>query len=533
MQLSAFVVLVCVATAAMALTPPLDPYGMVGQPFQKIGQPGPYSQVSTRYVSNAVSDETGAVNDPRGFNMLGVIFGQLIDHDVILSQAGGEGAGDSWPIEVATDDPVYGKVNMTKIGFERLGRESTNGITPHVDASSVYGSTQDRLDMIRQAGTPYLRTDQHRLPPVSGHVDMPVEGVPHENMFFCGDVRCSEHAFLVTLHTVWIREHNHQVRRITQESHDEPPTVDEIFERARLIVSAELQHVVYDKWLVALIGQERVDAIKQAVRHEADGDKQLADVFAILFRFHSMVSNETAADLEQFGLKGLGSAFFLPGVVRKARGNLGPFIRSLYTTLARKNDPMMVPDLRNFLFAGQPGRGPIGHDLAALNGQRGRDQGVPGYNALREALGLERKETFEDVVGGPGPLADAFKTVYASPDECDLWFCAVAEPLVSDSSLGETQTRFVTKEFQELYESDIHYWEHSDLLSDADKDYVRARSFSAILCDNTGVCDVAKDNAFLGTSDKSASSTGTAALIAVLAVVGAVLLCAIVGQFAL
>jgi len=192
---------------------------------------------------------------------------------------------------------------------------------------------------------------------------------------------------------------------------------------------------------------------------------------------------------------------------------------------------MLVDDLRNFLFAGQPGHGPIGHDLAARNGQRGRDQGVPSYNAAREALGLERKETFEDVVGGPGPLAEAFESVYNSPDECDLWFCAVAEPLVQGSSLGETQTLFVAKEFQELYQSDIYFWEHSDLLSADDKDYVRNRVFSDILCDNTGVCDVSRDNAFLGTSTKSAGSTGTAALIGGLIAIGAILFCAIASRF--
>ncbi|MBB19838.1 MAG: hypothetical protein CMP20_10315 [Rickettsiales bacterium] len=529
MHPSTFVIVVMVATAATALSPPLDPYGMVGQPLEKIGSPGPYSQVSTRDVSNAVSDETTVEFDPRRFNMLGVLFGQLIDHDVILSVAGGEGAGDSWPIEVATDDPTYSKVGMTQIGFDRLGRSSVNGITPHIDASSVYGSTQERLDLIRQPGTPYLRTDQHRLPPVSGQTSEHVEGSPHQNMFFCGDVRCSEHAFLVTMHAIWIREHNHQARRISLQS----STPDETFERARRIVMAEFQHVVYDEWLVALIGRERVNALKAVSQHEADGDKQVSVLFGTLFRFHSLVSNETAADLEQFGLKGLGSAFFKPGVVRKAKGNLAPFVRSIYTTIARKNDPMMVPDLRNFLFAGQPERGPIGHDLAALNGQRGRDQGVPGYNAAREALGLERKETFEDVVGGPGPLAEAFKSVYDSPDECDLWFCAVSEPLVSGSSLGETQTLFVAKEFKELYESDIHYWEHSDLLNDDDKAYVRNRGFSAILCDTTGVCDVSKDNAFLGTSSKSNDSTGSGALIAGLTAIGAVLLFAIAGRFAL
>lgn len=528
MKASCFFVLVILAAFASALTPPLDPFDKVGT-YQVRIDPGndtlrQYADVSARVVSNAVGIEKTVINDPRSFNFLGIIFGQLIDHDVVLT--GGDD-GSSWPILVPNDDPVFSSVGITELPFTRKGRHATNLITPHVDGSLVYGSTQQVLDLLRQQGTPFLRTDENRLPPAVGNSGGPTAGSPASNMFLCGDERCSEQVFLTVLHTVWIREHNHQARRLMQMGYSDDP--DELFEKARQIVIAEIQHITYGEWLTALIGSARnCDAWAQG-QYADDGDAQINALFsAALYRLHSLISNQTAKELEQYGVKGLASAFFRPSILRSADGNIGPFVRSMYNTLSRRNDPMMVPDLRSFLFAGQPDVTPIGHDLLALNVQRGRDMGVPTYNHLRRALGLEPKATWADITSDVS-LQQALASVYASPEECDAWVCSSAEPLVVDSSMGETQTFVIREQFCELHNTDSFYWDRAGYLSDAEKDYVRGRTFSSVLCDNAGVCDISHDNAFLGTSSKTNSPTSTAALVGGAVAIGIVLLFAFTG----
>lgn len=38
-------------------------------------------------------------------------------------------------------------------------------------------------------------------------------------------------------------------------------------------------------------------------------------------------------------------------------------------------------------------------DLVALNIQRGRDHGIPGYNKMREVCGMKRAKSWTDLQG--------------------------------------------------------------------------------------------------------------------------------------
>jgi peroxidase len=69
---------------------------------------------------------------------------------------------------------------------------------------------------------------------------------------FAGDVRVTENQLLTSMHTIWMREHN---RVAAQLEAFNPQWDDEtLFQEARRIVIAELQHIVYNEHLRIFLG---------------------------------------------------------------------------------------------------------------------------------------------------------------------------------------------------------------------------------------------------------------------------------------
>jgi len=80
-----------------------------------------------------------------------------------------------------------------------------------------------------------------------------------------------------------------------------------------------------------------------------------------------------------FGSIHLRDAFFHPEILVE-QGGIAPFFRGMAIQKHQFVDPLIMDDLRNFLF-GPPGYG--GLDLLSINIQRARERGVTDYNTIR------------------------------------------------------------------------------------------------------------------------------------------------------
>lgn len=71
--------------------------------------------------------------------------------------------------------------------------------------------------------------------------------------YFIGEVRVNEQLILTTMHIIWAREHNRIANQLSKiNSHWDDETV---FQEARRIVIAEIQHITYNEFLPTLLGK--------------------------------------------------------------------------------------------------------------------------------------------------------------------------------------------------------------------------------------------------------------------------------------
>ena len=130
-----------------------------------------------------------------------------------------------------------------------------------------------------------------------------------------------------------------------------------------------------------------------------------------------------------------------------------PIFRGLASQACQKIDVHLVEDVRSFLF-GHPAAG--GFDLAALNIQRGRDHGLPSYNAVRKAIGLKKLSSFSQVSSDVS-VQERLARAYSSVDDIDLWVGGLAEDAIANSHLGMTFSTIIAEQFSALRDGD-RYW---------------------------------------------------------------------------
>ncbi len=465
--------------------------GKVGRPLLSLGASGatfdPNRQPSPRAISNAVAAQRDRLARLDEYDRSEFVWawGQFLDHELDLVEPD---HGEPAAIPVPLDDPTV-EFRGTSIAFSRSKRTSgeiRNRQTAYVDASNVYGVDDRRASALR-GGRGRLRTSggpDGDLPPKNDGAEPfqnAGDGDP-ERFFLAGDVRANEHPVLTSLHALFVREHN----RLCDVIDARQPGLDdeELYQRARKVVGAQMQAITYYEFLPALLGPDAMPAyngFKPAV------DPGISNLFAAAcYRLgHSMVREDVALNVADRRLP-LEHVFFTPELVDRL--GIEPFLSRLAHRRMAHVDTTLVDGLREFLFR----RDTIAMlDLASLNIQRGRDHELPDYNGCRAVFGLPPVSDFTSLTDDAA-LAARLDGVYGGRiDELDPWVGALAESPRPGRYVGDLLLAALVDQFTRLRDGDFYWFENDPELS----------AFDRIAIGNTRLADVVRRNTGLDVPD--------------------------------
>ena len=125
----------------------------------------------------------------------------------------------------------------------------------------------------------------------------------------------------------------------------------------------------------------------------------------------------------------------------------------------------------------------------AINMERGREHGVPGYNKFREWCGVGKAASFDDfanTIGNNGRVA--LEKAYKSVDDVDLFVGGIFEAPFNGGGLGATFTCILGNAFKALRLGDRFWYETDERetrFTLGQLETLRNTTLARIICDNS------------------------------------------------
>ncbi len=446
---------------------------------------------SPRLVSNEVASQMALTQSARGLSDMTWCWGQFLDHDITLVVPSPD---EFIPVMVEEGDPMAPMIPVMRSqsdpetgSSQDNPRQQMNSTTAFIDASNVYGPSAERATALRtHEGGTLIMGEGDLLPWNTAELEMEnPNGLPLGELYMAGDVRANENPALISMHTLWLREHNRWANSLGKMHPDW--TDEELYQHARRMVMGEMQNITFQEFLPGLLGPH-APALDEGGYDPEMNPQMFNEVSGALYRIgHTMVSahimkvrdDGSAAADGSFSFK---DAFFQPKLVDES-ATVAEILKGVASKPMQEIDAFVVNDLRNFLFA-DAGHG--GMDLISINLQRGRDHGLPSFNQGRAALGLTPYESFSEITEN-ADVAQALERVYVEIDRVDLWIGAVAEDHLPGASVGETIAAGLIMQFEHLRDGDRFFFLWDSQLTEDEKAIIKATSLSDVIRRNTDV----------------------------------------------
>jgi RHS repeat-associated protein len=435
---------------------------------------------------------------------------------------------EPFAIDIPLGDPFFDPFNTgtQTISFRRARfdtatgtseqnpRRHTNLVSSFIDASIVYGSDEQRAAALRTFSGGRLKTSDGDLMPLNStdfFPDGPLENDNNGNadptsLFVAGDVRASENVALASIHVLLLREHNRLADEIA--AADPQLSDEEVYQRARRLVGAIVQHITYDEYLPVLLGE---DALAPYAGYDAQVDPQTGAFFTTAaFR---LGHTQMVAQLQRLDAQGnatadgplsLRDAFFSTAPLLD--GQMEDILRGLVAQTANRIDTGVIDELRNFLF-GPPGSG--GMDLPAMNLQRGRDLGLPSYTQARIDLGLSPVTDFDQITSDVA-VQQMLEATYGTVDQIDAFIGGIAEDHAAGALVGPLFKEAIKRQFERSRDGDRYWYENSQFTAE-ELQFIRGTGLAALIERNTTITGLSGNLFTSGTEPAGPADAGAAA----------------------
>ncbi|KAL3854991.1 hypothetical protein ACJMK2_014223 [Sinanodonta woodiana] len=482
-----------------------------------------------RTVSNAVHSNKGLTTPlDNKISMHVFQWGQFLDHDIISTPVltGVNGVDlsccETNPLNVNTDtcatiyvpngDGFFADGTCMNVarsvpaldGYcntQSGPRQQLNKISSYIDGSNVYGSSAAELIKLRNPTSPeYMAvSDGNNLPPNNdtSACTLTVQG---ESCSIAGDSRVNVVPSLGSYHTLFVQEHNRIVNVLKGLGWTDP---EELFQEARKINIAQIQHITYNEFLSWLLTRKVLldnGLIITGARtsfftgYDPTINTDISNDFGIAYRIgHTWIPSQMklhtdfpeTSDISDPDVKPIEDTYHNPHMLYM-RGKTGAsrMLKWMTESKCPRTDRLMEDGARNKLFL----KNGVSFDLAALNINRGREHGIPPYWKYRRDLcgeNIPDPSSWASLTWQDNVTLALLKSVYQSPMDIDLWTGIITEiPVLA--VVGPTLNCIFLNQFRALRNGDRYWFERPEPegFSLAKLTGIKQTSLSAVLCAN-------------------------------------------------
>ncbi|KAG7162792.1 Chorion peroxidase-like 6 [Homarus americanus] len=358
-----------------------------------------------------------------------------------------------WPIDT-TGDPFYGPKGSNCMNFVRsmfavgAGEDCTfgyaeqlNQITHWIDGSTVYGSDEEEQRPLRTFRDGLLKISGNNLLPINPNQGGDCQAKERNSLcFLAGDSRVNEQPGLTAIHTVWMRQHNtvaRQLRSINPQWSDEA-----VFQEARRIIVAQIQHITYNEWLPIIVGNNFMQSF---------GINVLQNGYSFDYNdnFNPSMNNEFSTAAFRFGHT------LVQGTVRmiSAAGGISTVrLRDHFDSLSVRERP----------------------------------DWMTSFIAIQQFDPFVSQELSNHLF----QIVQTLSRIYNSVDDIDFFVGGLVEKKVSGGLLGWTFLCVVGDQFARLKKGDRYFYDlggQPGSFNEGQLQEIRRTSWARILCDNSNI----------------------------------------------